>query len=143
MLMAQAIEYKREHLQPPYRIHYVIVDGGDQPNVVPQRSTIWFYFRERDYEHVMEIYDAAVQMAEGAALMTGTAVDTIMTVGSAWGRHFSKPVAEATYANIQRVGLPEWDEADMALARGIQRELGSEERRVCRPSSPSWGVRWT
>ncbi len=127
MLMAQAIEYKREHLEPPYRIHYVIVDGGDQPNVVPQRATIWFYFRERDYEHVMAIYEAALKMADGAALMTGAAVDTVMTVGSAWGRHFSKPVAETTYANIQRVGLPEWDDADIALAKGIQRELGSEE----------------
>ena len=90
MLMAQAIEYKREHLQPAYRIHYIIVDGGDQPNVVPQTATIWFFFRERDYEGVMEIYQAANRMAEGAALMTDTQIDTIMTVGSAWSRHFSK-----------------------------------------------------
>ncbi len=128
MLMAQAVEYKREHLQPAYRIHYIIVDGGDQPNVVPQTATIWFFFRERDYEHVIEIYEAANRMAEGAALMTDTQIDTIMTVGSAWSRHFSKPVAEATYANIERVGLPEWDEDDIALAKGIQRELGSEEQ---------------
>ncbi|MGI9628504.1 MAG: amidohydrolase [Longimicrobiales bacterium] len=127
MLMAQGIEYKREHLQPPYRIHYVIVDGGDQPNVVPQTATIWFFFRERDYEHVMEIYQASRKMAEGAALMTGTAIDTIQTVGSAWSRHFSKPVAEATYENIQRVGLPTWDEDDITLAKAIQRELGSDE----------------
>ncbi len=124
MLMAQAWEYKREHLQPAARSHYIIVDGGDQPNVVPQRATIWFYLRERDYEKTKEMYDAAVKMAEGAALMTGTQIDTIMTVGAAWGRHFSKPVAEASYANIQAVGLPEWDEADQALARGLQEELG-------------------
>lgn len=124
MLMAQAWEYKREHLQPAARSHYIIVDGGDQPNVVPQRSTIWFYFRERDYERTKEMYDAAVKMAEGAALMTGTEVDTIMTVGAAYGRHFSRPVAEATYANIQAVGLPEWSEADQTLARGLQEELG-------------------
>lgn len=128
MLMAQAWEYKREHLQPAARSHYIIVDGGDQPNVVPQRSTIWFYFRERDYEGTKAMYDAAVKMAEGAALMTGTEVDTIMTVGAAYGRHFSRPVAEATYANIQAVGLPEWSEADQTLARGLQEELGVEVR---------------
>ena len=126
MLMAQAWEYKREHLQPAARSHYIIVDGGDQPNVVPQVATIWFYFRERDYEGTKAMYDAAVKMAEGAALMTGTQVDTIMTVGAAWGRHFSRPVAEATYANIQHVGLPEWDEKDQTLARGLQEELGVE-----------------
>ena len=127
MLMAQAIEYKREHLQPAYRIHYIIVDGGDQPNVVPRTATIWFFFRERDYEGVVAIYEAANRMAEGAALMTDTQIDTIMTIGSAWSRHFNKPVAEATYANIERVGLPDWDEDDVTLAKSIQRELGSEE----------------
>ncbi|MEZ4415512.1 MAG: amidohydrolase [Gemmatimonadota bacterium] len=127
MLMAQAWEFKREHLQPAARSHYIIVDGGDQPNVVPQTATIWFYFRERDYPRTKAMYDAAVKMAEGAALMTGTTVDTIMTVGSAWGRHFSKPVAEVAYANIQRVGLPQWSEADQTLARGLQKELGVDE----------------
>jgi len=127
MLMAQAWEFKREHLQPAQRSHYVIVDGGDQPNVVPQTATIWFYLRERSYESVIEMFDAAKKMAEGAALMTGTRVDTVMMVGSAWSGHFNRPVAEATYENIKRVGLPQWDEADIALAKGLQRELGARE----------------
>jgi len=126
MLMAQAWEYKREHLRPAARSHYIIVDGGDQPNVVPQTATIWFYFRERDYELTKEQYDAAKAMAEGAAMATGTTVDTIMTVGSAWGRHFSKPVAEVTYANMQRVGMPEWSEDDIRFAEAFQREMGVE-----------------
>ena len=124
MLMAQGWEFKREHLRPAARSHYIIVDGGDQPNVVPQTATIWFYFRERDYELTKEQYDAAVLMAEGAALMTGTEVDTIMTVGAAWGRHFSKPVAEVTYSNIQAVGLPDWSEDDVRFAEPFQREMG-------------------
>ncbi len=128
MLMAQAWEFKREHLRPAERSHYIIVDGGDQPNVVPQTATIWFFFRETTYELVMESYDAAKLMAQGAALMTGTQVDTIMTIGSAWSRHFSKPVAEVTYANIQRVGMPEWSDADLRLANAFQREMGQEPR---------------
>jgi aminobenzoyl-glutamate utilization protein B len=128
MLMAQAWEFKREHLRPPQRSHYIIVEGGDQPNVVPQTATIWFYFREVDYDGVTAMYDAAKKMAQGAALMTGTEVDTIMTVGSAWNRHFSRPVAEVTQANIERVGLPDWSEADIELANGLQREMGQEER---------------
>jgi aminobenzoyl-glutamate utilization protein B len=128
MLMADAWEFKREHLRPPQRSHYIITEGGDQPNVVPQFATIWFYFREVDYEHVMEMYEAAKKMAQGAALMTGTEIDTIMTVGSAWDRHFNRPVAEVAQANIERVGLPEWTDADIALANGLQRELGQEPR---------------
>jgi aminobenzoyl-glutamate utilization protein B len=128
MLMATAWEYKREHLQPASRSHYIIVEGGDQPNVVPQSATIWYYFRERDYEGTKAMYDAAVKMAQGAALMTNTEIDTIQTVGSAWSGHFNKTIAEVTYANIKRVGLPEWSEDDVALANGLQRELGQEER---------------
>ncbi|MEX2048617.1 MAG: amidohydrolase [Gemmatimonadota bacterium] len=126
MLMAQAWEFKREHLRPPARSHYVIVEGGDQPNVVPQTATIWFFFREVDYERTMEMYDAAKLMAQGAALMTGTEVDTIQTIGSAWGRHFSRPVAEVTHANIERVGMPAWSEDDVRFAEAFQREMGVE-----------------
>ncbi len=128
MLLAQAWEFKREHLRPAARSHYIIVEGGDQPNVVPQNAKIWFYFREKDYTLTKEQYDAAILMAEGAALMTGTEIDTIQIVGSAWSRHFSKPVAEVTYENIQRVGLPDWTDDDIAMANGLQREMGQEER---------------
>jgi aminobenzoyl-glutamate utilization protein B len=127
MLMAQAWEMKREHLELPQRSHYVIPDGGDQPNVVPQTASIWFYLRERDYARTMAMFAAAKKMAQGAALMTDTQVDSINIVGTAWSGHFNKVIAEATFANIRKVGLPKWDEADLALAKGIQKELGSRE----------------
>ena len=53
MLMAQAWEFHREHMELPQRSHYVIRDGGDQPNVVPSTASIWFYFRERDYPRTL------------------------------------------------------------------------------------------
>ena len=45
-------------------------------------------------------------------------------LGSAWPQHFNKTVAETMYANIQKVGLPEWSEADQTLAKALQKELG-------------------
>jgi aminobenzoyl-glutamate utilization protein B len=127
MLMAQAWEMKREHLELPQRSHYVITDGGDQPNVVPQTASIWFYFRHLDYDRTLPMFDAARKMAEGAALMTDTKVDTVMIIGSAMDQHFSKSIAETMHRNIQRVGMPKWDDNDLALARGLQRELGVRE----------------
>lgn len=127
MLMAQSWEFKREHLELAQRSHYVIKDGGDQPNVVPQTASIWFYLRERDYTRVMNMFESAKRMADGAALMTDTRVDSVNILGSAWSGHFNKTIAEQTYDNIKRVGLPKWDEADLTLAKGIQKELGSRE----------------
>ncbi|HEY5418344.1 MAG TPA: amidohydrolase [Gemmatimonadaceae bacterium] len=124
MLMGQAWEFHREHMELPQRSHYVIKDGGDQPNVVPSTASIWFYFRERDYPRTMAMFEAAKKMAQGATLMTDTQIDTIMMIGSGWSGYFSRPVAEAMYENIQKVGMPTWDEKDQTLAKGIQRELG-------------------
>ncbi len=127
MLMANGWEFHREHMELPQRSHYVIPDGGDQPNVVPSTASIWFYFRERDYDRTRKMFDDAKKMAEGAALMTNTQIDTIMMVGSGWSGHFSRPIAEAMYQNIKAVGTPTWDTKDQTLAKGIQRELGQPD----------------
>ena len=124
MLMANGWEFHREHMVLAQRSHYVITDGGDQPNVVPSTAAIWFYFRNLDYESTLKMYEDAKKMAEGATLMTGTKIDTVMMVGSGWSGHFSRPIAEAMGENIKRVGMPTWDDKDQTLAKGIQRELG-------------------
>jgi aminobenzoyl-glutamate utilization protein B len=123
-LMNAAWNFKREHLRIQQRSHYVITDGGDQPNVVPARATVWYYFRETDYPHIKEMWDFGNKMAEGASLMTATTWTSQM-VGTAWPQHFNKPVAEAMYANAQRVGLPQWSDDDQRLAKAVQKEAGS------------------
>ena len=67
MNMANAWEYHREHMELAQRSHYVITDGGDQPNVVPSTAAIWFYFRERDYDRVTKMFEDAKQIARAAA----------------------------------------------------------------------------
>ena len=124
MLMGQGWEFHREHMELPQRSHYVIPDGGDQPNVVPSTASIWFYFRERDYDRTLAMFDFAKKVAQGAALMTDTKLDTVVMVGSAWSGHFNRTIAEVMYQNIKKVGMPTWDDNDQTLAKGIQRELG-------------------
>ncbi len=128
MLMGTGWEFRREHNELPSRSHYVIRDGGDQPNVVPSTASIWFYFRERDSDRVKALFEQGKRVAQGAAMMTDTQLDTVMIIGSGWSGHFSRPVAEDMYANIKRVGMPTWDDKDQTLAKGIQRELGQPER---------------
>ena len=123
-LMSVGWQYRREHLRLSQRSHSVIVNGGDQPNVVPRNASIWFYFRENDQPHIQELWDIGNKMAEGAALMTNTTW-TSRILGTAYPQHFNKPVADTVFANIQRVGLPEWSEADQTLAKGLQKELGN------------------
>ncbi len=124
MLMGMSWEFQREHMPIYQRSHYVIPDCGDQPNVVPPTSSIWFYFRNLDYDRTMAMYEDAKKKATAAAMMTGTQVDTVMMLGSGWSGHFSRPIAEDMYANIKHVGMPTWDDKDQTLAKAVQREIG-------------------
>lgn len=123
-LMNIGWQYQREHLDPLHRSHSVIKNGGDQPNVVPSKATIWYYFRHVTYPRIMEVYDRANNIAEGAALMTQTTM-TKKVLGSAWPRHFNKVIAETMYRNIREIGLPIWSEADQTLATALQKEVNS------------------
>ena len=127
-LMNAAWNYRREHLRLQQRSHYVITDGGDQPNVVPSRATVWYFFRETEYPRIKEMWELGNKMAQGAALMTDTKY-TSRIIGAAWPQHFNKPVAEAVFTNIQRIGLPKWSENDQAFARAVQKEIGAPNQK--------------
>jgi aminobenzoyl-glutamate utilization protein B len=121
-LMDVGWNFRREHLRTQQRSHYVITNGGDQPNVVPPNAAVWYYFRETDYAHIKELWDIGDRMAKAAAMMTDTEV-SMQVLGSAWPGHFNKTIAEVMHANIEKVGLPQWTEADQTLAKALQHEL--------------------
>ncbi len=122
-LMDIGWNFRREHLRLSQRSHYVIPDGGDQPNVVPRTASVWYYFRETDYAHIKSLWETGDTMAKAAAMMAGVELAPTQVLGSAWPQHFNKVVAETTWANIQKVGLPEWSDADQQLAKALQAEL--------------------
>lgn len=120
-------DMRREHLRPEQRSHYVIPDGGDQPNVVPSRASIWFYFREMTFDGIKRNFEIGNRIAEAAASMSDTKV-TRRTIGSAAPGHFNKPIAEAAYANIKQVGMPQWDADDQAFAKAVQTNLDATNK---------------
>jgi aminobenzoyl-glutamate utilization protein B len=126
-LMDIGWNFRREHLRLSQRSHYVITDGGGQPNVVPATASVWYYFREIDSPHIKDMWDLGNTMADAAAMMTGTKVSSRL-LGSAWPQHMNKTVAETVYANIQKVGMPKWSEADQAFAKLVQRNMKVREQ---------------
>jgi aminobenzoyl-glutamate utilization protein B len=127
-LMNVGWNYRREHLRYQQRSHYVVRDGGDQPNVVPSTASVWYYLRETDYPRIMGLWAVADSIAQGAAMMTGTELLPVRVLGSAWPQHFNRPIAQAMQANIDAVGMPEWSEADQQLARAVQELAGGRPR---------------
>jgi aminobenzoyl-glutamate utilization protein B len=127
-LMNIGWNYRREHLPLEHRSHYVVTNGGDQPNVVPRTASVWYYFRHTTYPRIKDLWEIGDSMAKGAALMTGTELLPSRVLGSAWPQHFNRIVAETTFANIQKIGMPKWSDADQTLAKALQKELGVREQ---------------
>jgi aminobenzoyl-glutamate utilization protein B len=126
-LMDVGWNFKREHLKPTQRSHYVITEGGDQPNVVPSEAGVWYYFRERQFDDIKSMYDAGIKIANGAAMMTDTKMK-YQILGTAWPGHFNKAMAEAMYKNIKIVGMPQWSDADNQLAKAVQKLLEAPKK---------------
>jgi len=125
-LMNIASNYLREHLFYTHRLHYVVTEGGEAPNVVPDRASVWYYIRNTD-EKMEEMYLRVLDCARGAALASGTILDTVTVLTAIHQRHSNKGMAEAIQRNIELIGMPEWSAEEQSFARALQKELGEKE----------------
>ena len=81
MLMDVGMNYLREHIIQEARIHSVVTSGGQAPNVVPAYAQIWYFIRAPHRYQVEEIYERVLDIAKGAALMSGTTHDVEFITG--------------------------------------------------------------
>jgi aminobenzoyl-glutamate utilization protein B len=116
----------REHLFYSHRMHYVVPGGGEAPNVVPDRASVWYYVRESD-ERVEDMYQRVVNCAKAGALASGTDL-TVRVYTATHQQHANKALAELIDANIRAIGMPKWTEEEQAFARALQRELKAAEK---------------
>lgn len=121
-LMNVGANFMREHLKEDARMHYVIVDGGGQPNVVPPKATVWYFVRANAHRDVEAIFAWLGDIARGAALMTRTEfqvqIDTdcheIIENG---------PLSALITSNLEKVGAPKFTEEEKLFARRCQEPL--------------------
>ncbi|WKL57597.1 amidohydrolase [Asticcacaulis sp. ZE23SCel15] len=133
--MDLAWNMRREHLPVTQRSHYIITNGGSQPNIVPGDASVWYYFRELDFASVRNMYETGNTISEAAAQATGTTV-TRKLLGYAAPNYGNKPLAEAAYANMKKVGLPQWSADDQAFAKAVQETNGFKLKPLTTTLSP-------
>ena len=80
-LMNHGVNMMREHVEPSARIHYVIPNAGDAPNVVPEYARVWYYVRDTTRTAVEESYEWILDIADGAAKMTRTEYEAFLITG--------------------------------------------------------------
>ena len=125
-IMDVAMNFRREHLQQSARTHYVVSNGGGQPNIVPGVASVWYYFRDYTFDRVKALFEIGNKTAEAAAMATDTTVERKL-MGFAAPNFGNKPMAELAMANIQQVGMPKWTADDQAFAKLVQE---TQQRKV-------------
>ena len=110
-LMDVGWNFRREHLRLQQRSHYVITNGGDQPNVVPPTaSRLVLLPRDRLRRTSRRCGDIGDDDgARRAAMMTDTDGRPRACSARRGPAHFNKPIAEAMYENIKTVGTADVD----------------------------------
>jgi aminobenzoyl-glutamate utilization protein B len=126
-LMNVGVNYLREHMPSDARIHYAMLDGGGiAPNVVQATAKVRYSVRARDLAGMHALLERVKKVAQGAALMTETAVE--MHVFSAVSNLLGNtPLEEAMQRNLDRLGPPPFDAADRKYAAQIQATLTAED----------------
>lgn len=124
-LMNAGWNARREQLRLHQRSHYVITEGGTQPNVIPNRASVWYFFRELDYDRIRALHEIGRTIARAAAMMMDTEVEERI-LATTWPQNYNRPLAALLHRNIEAAGMPEWSDEDVTLARAIQREMGRD-----------------
>jgi aminobenzoyl-glutamate utilization protein B len=124
-LFTHGLNMLREHVRPSVRIHYVILDGGKVPNVVPEYAKLWCWVRDTKRGGVDAVFKRVGALAEGAALMAG--VKSSVTVqGGDYEMLVNMTGARLVHGNLRRLGPIEYSEEEQEFARAIQRATGVE-----------------
>jgi aminobenzoyl-glutamate utilization protein B len=119
VLMDMGLAQYREHMMPGMRAQRVITNGGNQPNVIPRTAAVWWMFRDGTADGVLKLFEQAKKIAQGAALMTNTSVETDV-ISAVWPVRGNRTLAELFQREIESLGPPDWSKAEDDLARAVQ-----------------------
>jgi aminobenzoyl-glutamate utilization protein B len=147
MLMDVATNYLREHVPENVRIHCVIRDGGDAPNVVPAYAKVWYYVRGKDRKQVDELRERLTKCAEGAAIATETTMKT-HRISAVYPRLPNDVMCEAVRVNLELFGPPRASKKDRERVGAldyqgefdgkIKKGMGSQGRGSTDEDNVSW-----
>lgn len=150
------VNYLREHVPTDARIHYAITNaGGAAPNVVQPKASVIHQIRSPRGGQVDELYERVCNVARGAALMTGTELEIVNET------RYLNIIPNTTleglmYRQLEKIGLPAYDEADREFARQIRATLSEDEKKQFNmpesqgldiseklpPFRPHYGIHW-
>ena len=126
-IFTHSLNLMREHVRPSVRMHYVIQDGGDVPNVVSDHAKVWAWVRDTKHASVDELMERVKKIAQGAAL----AADVESTLRIQSGDYEMLPNragARLLQSNMEWLGPIQFTEQEQEFAKTIQRETKTDPK---------------
>ena len=119
-LMNIGTNFLREHMDLTSRVHYAILDaGGTAPNQVQSHAKVLYMIRAVDSASVKELRERVDRIAQGAAMMTDTTVESEIVMG--YSNLITIPTLQVT-ANeaMHDIPVPVPTEEEMAYGKALQ-----------------------
>ncbi|WP_100066169.1 amidohydrolase [Miniphocaeibacter massiliensis] len=113
------INYLREHVTDDVRMHYTITNGGQAPNIVPDKASAWYYVRALSRETVEDVYERMIKVAKGAAMMTETEVE-VEFLGGCYNSLANNVLADVLKESMDEVEPQKWTEEDIKFAKELE-----------------------
>jgi aminobenzoyl-glutamate utilization protein B len=112
-IMDVAMNFRREHLPLSQRTHYVISNGGGQPNIVPGVASVWYYFRDYTFDRTKELYDIGNKTADAAAMATDTTATSRWPswpwpISNPWACRNGRPTIRLSPSSCRRRRSARW-----------------------------------
>lgn len=95
----------RQHVTSDVRIHGIIKEGGKAANIVPDRAIAQFYVRAGKKKYLKELVEKVKDIARGAALMTGAALDISNYELSYDNMNTNNTLSRAFTDNLKLIGV--------------------------------------
>jgi aminobenzoyl-glutamate utilization protein B len=122
-LMDVGVNYMREHVKEDTRIHYVVTQGGGQPNVVPPEAEVWYYIRADKHRDVEDYFKWVKEIAKAAAIMSRTELASVQVDADMHEVLPNRALSETLLENLELVGPPRFTEEEKEFARQTQADL--------------------
>jgi len=124
-LMDVGMNFMREHVIQEARIHYVITNGGQAPNVVPADAEVWYFIRAPRRFQVDQIWNWMQDVAKGGALMTQTTMSYKLLCAT-WESLPNKVLCKLGDTNARAIGGPPFTAEDQKLGEEIIKSMGGQ-----------------
>ncbi len=121
-VMNYMVNMMREHVPSDSRMHYVITDGGDAPNIVPEFAQVYYYVRHPRTEMVEELFERVVNAGRAAAMGTETRLEYEVMHGN-YPILPNETLSALVDGNMRKLGGLSYSPAEQAFAETIYKTL--------------------